>query len=154
MLKKTTTKKEPATKKTTAHSKLAAAKGRYIETVGRRKTSVARVRLMPNESGIKINGKDAKEYLKATRFYDLVNSPLVVLELQNKHGFTVMVAGGGIQSQAEAIRHGISRALVKLDADFRKRLKKMGFMKRDPRMVERKKYGLKKARKGPRWAKR
>jgi len=129
-------------------------KGRYIEAVGRRKTSVARVRLMVNESGIKINGKDYKEYLRLPKLQEIINAPLVILELKDKHGFTVVVSGGGIFSQAEAIRHGITRALIKLDAELRKRLKKYGFITRDSRMVERKKPGLKKARKAPQWAKR
>lgn len=129
-------------------------KGKYIEAVGRRKTSIARVRLVNNETGIKINGKDLKEYFKLGKLQEMVASPLTVLELTSKYGFTVVVVGGGIASQAEAIRHGITRALIKLDAEFRKRLKKYGFITRDSRMVERKKYGLKKARKAPQWAKR
>lgn len=132
----------------------AVSKGRYIEAVGRRKTSVARVRLMVNDSGIKINGKDYKEYLRLPKLQEIVSAPLAILELKDKHGFTVVVSGGGIFSQAEAIRHGITRALIKLDAELRKRLKKYGFITRDSRMVERKKPGLKKARKAPQWAKR
>jgi small subunit ribosomal protein S9 len=132
----------------------AVSKGRYIEAVGRRKTSIARVRLMINESGIKINGKDYKDYLKLPKLQEIVNSPLSILELKDKYGFTVVVSGGGVFSQAEAIRHGITRSLIKLDAEFRKRLKRYGFITRDSRMVERKKPGLKKARKAPQWAKR
>ncbi|MDO8443094.1 MAG: 30S ribosomal protein S9 [bacterium] len=132
----------------------AVSKGRYIETVGRRKTSIARVRLMINESGIKINGKDYKDYLRLLKLQEIIIAPLAILELRDKHGFTVVVSGGGIFSQAEAIRHGITRALIKLNAEFRKRLKKYGFITRDSRMVERKKPGLKKARKAPQWAKR
>jgi len=132
----------------------AVSKSRYIETVGRRKTSIARVRLMAGESGIKINGKDLGDYFKQVKLQEIVNAPLVILELKNKHGFTVVVSGGGIFSQAEAVRHGITRALIKLDAELRKRLKKYGYITRDSRMVERKKPGLKKARKAPQWAKR
>jgi len=129
-------------------------KGRYIEAIGRRKTSIARVRLIINEPGIKINGKDYKDYLKLSKLHDIINAPLAILELKDRHGFTIVVSGGGIFSQAEAIRHGITRALIKLNAEFRKRLKKYGFITRDSRMVERKKPGLKKARKAPQWAKR
>lgn len=164
-VKKETTKKEPAVKKVAARSAVvkpvivkkeekAVPRGRYIETVGRRKTSIARVRLMINESGIKINGKDYKDYLKLVKLQEIIVAPLTILELKDKHGFTVVVSGGGIFSQAEAIRHGITRALIKLNAEFKKRLKKYGFITRDPRMVERKKPGLKKARKAPQWAKR
>lgn len=156
--KETTKPKKEAVKKPvavkTSKKEERVVKGKYIEAVGRRKTSIARVRLHVNDSGIKINGKDIKEYFKIPKFQELVNAPLTVLELKNKHGFTVVVFGGGIASQAEAVRHGISRTLVKLNSEFRKRLKKFGFLKRDPRMVERKKYGLKKARRAPQWAKR
>jgi len=169
MIKKAV-KKEPVKKETAAHKaakkvaakpvsakkeeRAAVAKGRYIETVGRRKTSIARVRLIAGESGIKINGKDLKDYFRQAKLQEIVNAPLAILELKDKHGFTVVVSGGGIFSQAEAVRHGITRGLVKLDAELRKRLKKYGFITRDPRMVERKKPGLKKARKAPQWAKR
>ena len=85
---------------------------------------------------------------------EIINAPLSILGLKDKYGFTVVVSGGGIFSQAEAIRHGITRGLIKLDVELRKRLKKYGFITRDPRMVERKKPGLKKARKAPQWAKR
>lgn len=161
-VKKEVIKKETKKPTTVRHAVKSAAvkkeislpKGKYIEAVGRRKTSVARVRLTPNESGIKINGKDYKEYLKIPKLQDIVTAPLVILELKDKHGFSVIVSGGGINSQAEAIRHGISRVLVKLDAELKKRLKKYDFLTRDSRMVERKKYGLKKARRAPQWAKR
>lgn len=160
-VKKETTKKEPAVKKiaskvvvTKKEEKKSIPKGRYIETVGRRKTSIARVRLMTNESGIKINGRDYKEYLKLAKLQEIINAPLIILDAKDKYGFTVVVSGGGVFSQAEAIRHGITRALIKLDAELRKRLKKYGFITRDSRMVERKKPGLKKARKAPQWAKR
>jgi len=161
-VKKETVKKEPAKKAAVKHAPKAAAskkethipKSKYIEAVGRRKTSVARVRLMPGNSGMVINGKDFKEYLKIPKLQEIILAPLNVLELKDKHGFTVTVSGGGINSQAEAIRHGISRALITLDAELKKRLKKYDFLTRDSRMVERKKYGLKKARRAPQWAKR
>jgi small subunit ribosomal protein S9 len=129
-------------------------KKRYVEAVGRRKTSVARVRLTPGASEIKINGKDYKEYLKSPKLQEIAIAPLTVLNLKDKHGFSIVLIGGGIVSQAEAIRHGISRALIKFDAELKKRLKKYDFLTRDSRMVERKKYGLKKARRAPQWAKR
>ncbi|MBU4348024.1 30S ribosomal protein S9 [Patescibacteria group bacterium] len=129
-------------------------KSRYIETVGRRKTSVARVRFFIDGSDIKINGKDYKDYLKEPKLQGIILAPLVLLELENKYGFTIVVFGGGINSQAEAIRHGISRALIKFNEEFKKRLKKCGFVIRDPRMVERKKPGLRKARRAPQWSKR
>jgi small subunit ribosomal protein S9 len=153
MIKKTV-KKETIKKPIAAKSEEKVIKGKYIEAVGRRKTSVARVRLWINESGIKINGKDLKDYFKMPKLQELIAAPLVILELKDKHGFSAVVVGGGIASQAEAVRHGISRALIKLNEEFKKRLKKFDFLTRDSRMVERKKYGLKKARRAPQWAKR
>ncbi len=163
MIKKTTkketvkkeAKKTPSTKQAVVKKEgHVPSKGRYIEAIGRRKTSVARVRLFPNDSGIKINGKDLKEYLKMPKLQEIAISPLTVLDLKDKHGFSITLVGGGIASQAGAVRHGISRALIKLDEELKKRLKKYDFLTRDPRMVERKKYGLKKARRAPQWAKR
>lgn len=153
-IKKEIIKKELSKKPILVEKESKIAKSRYVEAVGRRKTSVARVRLLADKSGITINGKDLTEYLKMPKLQEIVTAPLLALELKNKHGFTVVVAGGGIFSQAEAIRHGISRALVKFNSEFKKRLKKYNFLTRDPRMVERKKYGLKKARRAPQWAKR
>jgi len=159
MIKKTAKKetiKKEVVKKVAAPKAVkekAIVKGKYIEAIGRRKTSIARVRLHATDSGIKINGIDYKEYFKMPKLQELISAPITVLELK-KHGFTVVVSGGGIASQAQAVRHGISRAVIKLDSEFRKRLKKFGFLTRDPRMVERKKYGLKKARRAPQWAKR
>jgi len=132
------------------------AAGRFIETVGRRKTAVARVRLIPaNGRSITVNGKSVADYFPtaflretATEAVDKVGSPETGFSISAK------VYGGGIVAQAEAIRHGISRALVKVDSTFRKELKKAGFLKRDPRAKERRKFGLKKARKAPQWSKR
>jgi len=127
---------------------------RYFEAVGRRKTSVARVRLHPKKSGITINGMDYKEYFKMTKYQTTVFSPFEVMKIAEKFGVSIKVSGGGLTGQAEAIRHGISRALVKVDETYRKRLRAVGYLTRDSRMVERKKYGKKKARRSPQWAKR
>ncbi len=130
------------------------APSRYFEAVGRRKTSVARIRLYPKKSGITVNGVDYKAYFKIPKYQDTAFSPFEVTRLAEKFGVHVKVAGGGLTGQAEAVRHGIGRALVKADPTCRKRLRAAGFLTRDSRMVERKKYGLKKARRAPQWQKR
>ncbi len=129
-------------------------KEKYYEAVGRRKEATARVRLFTKGNGITINGKDYKEYLKLDKFVETVEAPLRKMKNLDKFRISVKVSGGGIKGQAEAIRHGIARALVVFNPDFKKRLKRAGYLKRDPRKKERKKYGLKKARKSPRWSKR
>lgn len=129
----------------------------YFEAVGRRKTSVARVRLFAAKRGdadFVINKKACDAYFPTLEFQKIVESPLVKLKLESLFTVEARIKGGGIHSQAEALRHGISRALLKVDASYRKLLKPMGFLKRDPRMKERRKFGLKKARKAPQWAKR
>lgn len=132
--------------------------GRYIEAVGRRKTSVARVRLYTKKEGfddsILINNKPYKEYFAAQLLQKTVESPLEKMKLIDRFVVTVHTKGGGIRGQSEAVRHGIALALVKFNPDFKKRLRRAGFITRDPRMVERKKYGLKKARRAPQWSKR
>lgn len=127
---------------------------RYFEAVGRRKTSVARVRLHPRGSGITINGVDYKEYFKMPKYQETVFSPFEATKIAEKFGVSIKVSGGGLTGQAEAVRHGISRALVKVNETHRKRLRAVGYLTRDSRMVERKKYGKKKARRAPQWAKR
>lgn len=127
---------------------------RYFEGNGSRKTSGARVRISPKNSGILINGKDYKQYFKNQKYQEIVESPLEAVKGDEKFGVSVIVSGGGLTGQAEAIRHGIARALVKYSEELRKKLRKFGYMTRDARMVERKKYGLKKARRAPQWAKR
>lgn len=127
---------------------------KYYEAVGRRKTSVARVRLFEGGEGVEVNGKNYKDYFKIDRQRSAVTAPLEKVVLADKLKATVKVTGGGLSAQAEAIRHGISRALLKYDGEFRKKLKPLNFLTRDPRMVERKKYGLKKARRAPQWSKR
>ena len=125
---------------------------RYIEAVGRRKTSVARVRIIPsNKLSLLINGKDISSYFPTEEMRLIAQNPLTG---QGHFAITVRLSGGGIHSQAEALSHGIARALIKNDATLRKDLKKAGLLKRDPRAKERRKFGLKKARKAPKWSKR
>ncbi len=128
---------------------------RYIEAVGRRKTSTARVRITESaKSSIIINSKEVPAYFATAELQKIVVDAFDKSKVTGKFTMTVRVVGGGIHSQAEAIRHGLSRALVAYDLELRTRLKKMGFLKRDPRMKERRKFGLKKARKAPQWSKR
>jgi small subunit ribosomal protein S9 len=136
-------------------------KSEYIEAIGRRKRAVARVRIFtvsPTDSieagNFIVNGKNYKQYFPTSILQQTVESPFARLKSMNRFNGTVKVNGGGISGQAEAIRLGISRALVIFDINFRKRLKKIGFLKRDPREKERRKFGLKKARKAPQWSKR
>ena len=131
-----------------------AGKIQYLGT-GRRKTSVARVRLIPGEAGIIINGKDMREYFGGRELLSkIVEQPLELTETLNKYGVKVNVNGGGTTGQAGAIRHGVSRALLEADDSLRGALKEAGFLTRDSRMVERKKYGKKKARRSPQFSKR
>ena len=131
-----------------------AEKIQYLGT-GRRKTSVARVRLVPGETGVTINGKDMREYFGGREILaKIVEQPLELTETLNKYGVKVNVNGGGNTGQAGAIRHGVSRALLLADAELRRALKEAGFLTRDSRMVERKKYGKKKARRSPQFSKR
>ena len=121
---------------------------------GRRKSSVARVYLVPVTGKITINKKDMDDYLPLDTLKTIVRQPLVATGTLEKYDVLVNVNGGGYTGQAGAIRHGISRALLEVDADFRPILKAEGFLTRDPRMKERKKYGLKKARRAPQFSKR
>jgi len=126
----------------------------YIGT-GRRKTSVARVRLIPGGSGIEINGKTMAEYFGGREILSkIVEQPLVLTETLDKFTVKINVDGGGNAGQAGAIRHGISRALLSSDESLKKALREAGFLTRDSRMVERKKFGKKKARKSPQFSKR
>jgi len=132
-------------------------KEKYFYATGRRKTSVARVRLYDavKEKGIIVNGKDYEEYFaKNNTLIEKVNSPLKLLNFEDRFMISVKVLGGGSNGQAEAIRLGISRALLVIDANLRKELKTHDYLTRDPRNVERKKPGLKKARRAPQWKKR
>lgn len=126
----------------------------YIWAKGSRKTSVARVRLSKGNGDIKVNGKTLKEYSQIERLYREVLKPLELSGYKDKVDIFVNVKGGGLNSQIEAIRHGIARALIKLDESTKSILKSNGLLKRDPRMVERKKYGRKKARKQFQFSKR
>jgi len=130
-------------------------KDRYFEAVGRRKSSTARVRIFEGakKNTITINDKDVDDYFKTLALRLTVNEALTKAD-KGAFKVTVKVSGGGISGQAEAVRHGIARAMVKFDADTRSPLKKLGFLKRDPRAKERKKPGLKKARKSAQWSKR
>jgi len=128
---------------------------KYIETVGRRKTSIARVRLTPSaKASFVINDKSIEDYFKVAEQRAIVGDAIATAKLEEKFTVTVMVKGGGVNSQAEAIRHAIARALIVHDTTLRKDLKKAGYLKRDPRAKERRKFGLKKARKAPQWSKR
>lgn len=132
----------------------AKSKEHYFEAVGRRKTAVARVRLFTKKTDIEANGKDLKVYFPTLRLQKAVTAPFDKMKIADKLGASIKLSGGGISAQADAAALGISRALVKFNADFRKRLKRFGHLTRDSRAVERKKYGLKKARRAPQWKKR
>ena len=128
---------------------------KYIEGIGRRKTSTARVRIWESaKASFVVNNKDAKEYFKTEEERRLIQDPMVKGKPGSKWGVEARVSGGGTHSQAEAVRHGLSRALVESDAELRGKLKTLGYLKRDPRAKERRKFGLKKARKAPQWSKR
>lgn len=130
-----------------------ATKIQYYGT-GRRKKSVARVRLVPGEGKVTINDRSLEDYFGLATLKVIVKQPMVLTDTEAKFDVLCKVVGGGFTGQAGAIRHGISRALLKADEEFRPVLKKAGFLTRDPRMKERKKYGLKKARKAPQFSKR
>ena len=121
---------------------------------GRRKTAVARVRLMPGEGTITINGRDYPEYFPRPIYQERVVAPFRVLEVGDRYDVIVQVEGGGSTGQADAVRHGIARALAEESQEARGELKRAGLLTRDARAVERKKYGLKKARKRPQFSKR
>lgn len=125
-----------------------------INAIGRRKSSVARVYLTKGEGNITINGKDYKEYFPQVHIQSNVTDPFKVIDIENIYNLKINVAGGGFKGQSEAVRMGISRALIKLNADFRKPLKDKKFLTRDAREVERKKYGKPKARKSFQFSKR
>jgi small subunit ribosomal protein S9 len=127
---------------------------RYYEAVGRRKRAVARVRLYPGDGEIVINGKPLKEYFGRPQDWRDVLAPFVLTESQSRFNLSVLVKGGGITGQAHAIRHGISRALLRVDPESKAALRRAGLLTRDPREKERKKPGLKRARKAPQYTKR
>lgn len=138
-------------------------KEKYYQAIGRRKESIARIRFYTKKSTdtvedekalITINGKDYADYFSDVNLRNIVESPLRKLKSLNRFKASVVVRGGGLTGQADAIKHGLSRALVQFDINFKKKLKKAGFLTRDSRIKERRKYGLKKARKAPQWNKR
>lgn len=166
-VKRAPAKRKPAVKKV-AHTTATAApvhrpvtvkrdvKRTYIFAVGRRKEAVARVRWHKKEGAgeVTINNRVLSNYFPTQELQQLVTDPLTLTHLEKSGSFTVKVSGGGNQGQAEAVRLGIARTLVKDDADLRIVLKRAGFLRRDPRVKERKKYGLKRARRAPQWQKR
>ncbi len=125
-----------------------------IQGTGRRKSSIARVRLVPGNGNVTINKKDLSEYLSYETLRNEVKRPLDITDTLGKYDVVATVTGGGFTGQAGALRHGIARALVKSDEELRGTLKRAGFLTRDSRMKERKKYGLKKARRAPQFSKR
>lgn len=154
------TEKKTAKPKKAVHAVKAApvphAAERFVEAVGRRKTAVARVRIFAgHEKGIhvSVNGKDAKSYFPLPKLTEKALSPFSTVAIADAH-VTAKVVGGGTNAQAEAVRLGIARALIAIEPNHRSRLKAVGFLKRDPRMVERKHPGLRKARRPQQWRKR
>ena len=126
----------------------------YIYGTGRRKKAVARVRLVAGKGNITINGRTLEDFFGLETLRMIVKQPLVMTNTESKYDMIVKVVGGGYTGQAGAIRHGLSRALVKANEEYKLTLKKAGFLTRDPRMKERKKYGLKAARRAPQFSKR
>lgn len=121
---------------------------------GRRKNAVARVRLIPGSGQVTVNGRPYEDYFPVLSYRTLIQAPLQAAEVEGQFDVVVRVSGGGLSGQAGAIRHGIARALLRVDPNYRPVLKRGGFLTRDPRVKERRKYGLKKARKAPQFSKR
>jgi len=130
------------------------ADGRPIQTVGRRKEAIVRVRLLPGTGQFTLNGRTIENYFPNKVHQQLIREPFVILEKAEQYDVVGILHGGGVSGQAGALRLGIARALIEIEPDDRPVLKKAGFLTRDPRAVERKKYGLKKARKAPQYSKR
>lgn len=128
--------------------------GGYAEAVGRRKTATARVRISKLVQGVVINGKKIEEYFPTKELVKVALAPFNEGEMYKEFGVTVVVKGGGSSAQAEAVRHGLTRAFVMYNETDRKMFKDLGFLRRDQRKKERKKFGLRKARKAPQWSKR
>ena len=129
-------------------------KGKYHYGTGRRKTSTARVRLYEGKGQVMINGKLAENYLNPANLIDIIMQPLILVGMKDRFDISVRVSGGGSKSQAGAIRHGVARALLSLDESLKKTLKSNKLLTRDSRVKERKKYGLKRARRAPQFSKR
>ena len=145
---------KPKAEKRTAAAAGAKLSGRYSGAIGRRKTAVARVRIAKGSGKFWIGEKTLAEYVQIPRLREAIVAPLVKMDLKDSHDVHAHVYGGGSNAQAEAIRLGVARAIVEQDGDTKKQLRAHGFLTRDSRAVERKKYGLKKARRAPQWAKR
>lgn len=151
MKKKTKIEKGETEQKTTKKEK----KAEYFEAVGRRKTATARIRLFPQGDKLfLINERPLENYLPTSELQKIAKSPLEKMNCLDNFGILAKVMGGGLHAQAEAIRLAIARALILFNPEFDKRLKKINYLTRDPRMKERKKFGLKRARRAPQWAKR
>lgn len=142
------------TKKETKETAVPKKAERYIEGVGRRKTSIARVRILSGKGKFMVNDMELKAYFQMPVLETCVLSPFTKAKIEGVFDVSARVSGGGIHAQAEAVRLGLSRALSINNPDFQKRLHRLGFLTRDSRMVERKKYGLRKARRAPQWQKR
>jgi small subunit ribosomal protein S9 len=152
-IKKARAKEEEAKEETKKETKAS----RYYFAVGRRKKAVAQVKLFQVEKmemGIEINGRKLEGYFGLSRLSDVSRAPLVSIGQESKFDVSAKVQGGGVSAQAEAVRLAIARALVKFNGEYKKTLRDLGYLTRDARVVERKKPGLKKARKSPQWAKR
>ena len=130
------------------------AQGRPIQTVGRRKEAIVRVRLLPGTGQFKLNGRTIEEYFPNKVHQQLIREPFVILEKAEQYDVVGLLHGGGVSGQPGALRLAIARALIEVEPDDRPALKKAGFLTRDARVTERKKYGLKKARKAPQYSKR
>jgi small subunit ribosomal protein S9 len=128
--------------------------GQYYEGIGRRKTSTARVRISSGSGEFVVNGKPAKEYFTRAGDMDLIMAPMRAVDLEGRMDISVLVRGGGVSGQTGAVRHGVARALLKMDPEMRPVMREGGFLTRDARMKERKKPGLKRARKAPTYTKR
>lgn len=127
---------------------------RYFEAKGGRKTARAVTRIYDKPGDILVNDKSYKEYFKSENNQTVIEEPFKVISMSDRLSASIKVSGGGLNAQAEAGRNALARALIKFNAEFKKRLRRAGYLTRDARMVERKKYGLKKARRAPQWAKR
>lgn len=155
MIKTKTTKATKATKAAKISKKKVVKKPKYWEGIGRRKTASARVRIFTQGAkSFIVNKQKLEDYFSQEILPKKSLAPLDILNLKDKFQVSIRVKGGGVNAQAEAIRHGLARALEKFNPNFRKKLKKAGYLTRDPRMKERKKFGLKKARRAPQWRKR
>jgi small subunit ribosomal protein S9 len=152
--KKTATSKKSVAKKKETDNEMVSFKGKYISTIGRRKTAVAQIRLYTEGEGkLIVNGKELVKYFPEVKA-ELAVQPLKAASHDTDMNMSVLVKGGGTNAQAEAIRHGIARALLVMDEEYKGMLKSKGWLTRDSRKVERKKFGLKKARRAPQWSKR